>query len=178
MFEPRRVVCLYLGTSPGRRERVLMRELSQLETAQLPLQGWLAMRVPSMAWLTTRGSCSFTLDCPVDECAQILRAAVAEMTTVPKPYNSWMEVQPATGRTLTLYTVTKLGWLDPTLLSLSAGPSGGTKVSAVGWSAGLLPLTVPAAPLLNALLFWVPFSGVSSIRVGQLRRHCEAAAAS
>ena len=36
-------------------------------------------------------------------------------------------------------------------------------------SAGLLPLTIPAAPLLNLCLFFVPFAGVSWLRTSKLK---------
>ena len=31
-------------------------------------------------------------------------------------------------------------------------------------------MTVPAAPLLNVLMFWMPFGGVSHIRVALLKK--------
>ena len=35
---------------------------------------------------------------------------------------------------------------------------------------GLLPLTIPAAPLLNLCLFFVPFAGVSWLRTSKLKK--------
>ena len=39
-----------------------------------------------------------------------------------------------------------------------------------GRLAGLLPLTIPAAPLLNLCLFFVPFAGVSWLRTSKLKK--------
>ena len=65
-----------------------------------------------------------------------------------------------------------IGWLDPTRITLAPEPSDGgrTRVRMVGWSAGLLPLTIPAAPLLNLCLFFVPFAGVSWLRTSKLKK--------
>ena len=65
-----------------------------------------------------------------------------------------------------------IGWLDPTRITLAPEPSAGgrTRVRMVGWSAGLLPLTIPAAPLLNLCLFFVPFGGVSWLRTSKLKK--------
>tara|TARA_B100000683_G_scaffold121529_1_gene119398 strand:- start:2 stop:280 length:279 start_codon:yes stop_codon:yes gene_type:complete len=56
--------------------------------------------------------------------------------------------------------------------TLAPEPSDGgrTRVRMVGWSAGLLPLTIPAAPLLNVLLCFVPFGGVSWLRTSKLKK--------
>ena len=64
-----------------------------------------------------------------------------------------------------------IGWLDPTRITLAPEPSDGgrTRVRMVGW-AGLLPLTIPAAPLLNLCLFFVPFAGVSWLRTSKLKK--------
>ena len=65
-----------------------------------------------------------------------------------------------------------IGWLDPTRITLAPEPSDGgrTRVRMVGWSAGVLPLMIPAAPLLNLCLFFVPFAGVSWLRTSKLKK--------
>ena len=127
-----------------------MRELSCMEASQLGAQAVLA-NVPSAAWLTTVSRQSFVVDGDVTKAEAALRGA---------------------GRDFTLLAVTAIGWLDPTRITLAPEPSDGgrTRVRMVGWSAGLLPLTIPAAPLLNLCLFFVPFAGVSWLRTSKLKK--------
>ena len=145
-----------------------MRELSCLEARQLELQAALA-KVPSAALLTTVSRQTFVIDGDVSTATAALRHAVVELRASAAPYNSWLELRGG-GRAFTLLAVTRVGWLDPTRVTLASEPSGGTRVSVVGWSAGLPPLTVPAAPLLNVLLFFVPFLGVSWVRTAKLEK--------
>ena len=144
-----------------------MRELSCLEARQLGLQAALA-KVPSAAWLTTASRQTFVVNGDVGAAAAALRRAVGELRGAA-PYNSWLELRGG-GRAFTLLAVTRFGWLDPTRVTLAPEPSGGTRVRMVGWSAGLLPLTVPAAPLLNVLLCLVPSLGVSWVRTAKLKK--------
>ena len=147
-----------------------MRELSCMEASQLGAQAVLA-NVPSAAWLTTVSRQSFVVDGDVAAAAAALRGAVRDLQASPAKYNSWTELR-GDGRDFTLLAVTAIGWLDPTRITLAPEPSDGgrTRVRMVGWSAGLLPLTIPAAPLLNLCLFFVPFAGVSWLRTSKLKK--------
>ena len=147
-----------------------MRELSCMEASQLGAQAVLA-NVPSAAWLTTVSRQSFVVDGDVTKAEAALRGAVRDLQASPAKYNSWTELR-GDGRDFTLLAVTAIGWLDPTRITLAPEPSdvGRTRVRMVGWSAGLLPLTIPAAPLLNLCLFFVPFGGVSWLRTSKLKK--------
>jgi hypothetical protein len=167
----------------------VQRSLGFFERKQLKLQFTLAKYIPSAAWITTRASENFVLDVSISEAAAATQAAVEALRTDPKlraRYNSWMQLLPEEGKSLNdsekfaLLAVTKIGWLDPSLITLSkegddaSAPK--TRVRVVGWSAGFLPITVPGAPLLNVLLFWVPFGGVSFVRMPKLKRAMKEAA--
>lgn len=77
-------------------------------------------------------------------------------------------------RTLTelvVDVITPVRWLDQLRLEFR-DVEGGSECHAVGCSTGFLPLIVPLAPLLNALLCWVPFgdSGKNFTSLLELRR--------
>jgi hypothetical protein len=63
------------------------------------------------------------------------------------------------GRRMVLHFLTpKAKWLDALELSFSAaGTGGGTRVRVSAFSTGMLPLSIPLAPLLNVALLWFPF---------------------
>lgn len=72
-------------------------------------------------------------------------------------WSQW-ELDKARGIIVLNYLTRRLRWLDQVELQFEAGGAGSSVVRVRAYSTGMLPLLVPFAPLLNALLCWVPFS--------------------
>jgi hypothetical protein len=52
---------------------------------------------------------------------------------------------------LQLYSFTKVEWLDVIDFQISSNPSGGAIIDAHSWSSGVIPSSIPGAPVLNAV---------------------------
>ena len=52
---------------------------------------------------------------------------------------------------LQLYSFTKIEWLDVMDFTITGQPGGGAVIEAHSWSSGVIPCSVPGAPLLNAV---------------------------
>jgi len=157
-----------------------MRSLSRFEELQVPLMASLA----PAAWLPFlsaghTASNTFYLPTAVDVVPGIVELAVDAMAADSKPYNSYMDVRPYRegGRRIDVRVVTKIGWLDlMTIKWCRHEQSGGTQVQTSGCSTGILPLKLPGAALINILLFWCPFGGVSRLRLKEFETAAEVAA--
>jgi hypothetical protein len=130
------------------------------------------------AWLPIlsaghQASQRFTLpSLDIDSTPAMVETAVETMCIQPARYNSYMEVRPVQrDAIIDVWAVTKLGWLDLMRIDFKRDDAtGGTQIHVRGWSTGFFPLSIPGAALLNVACFFIPFGGVSYLRVDEFKQ--------
>ena len=130
--------------------------------AQAPVQAFLR---PSMWFCGVRNLHMFKEiwqipNATPEKCVQSLANTVKKLQNTESTGSLEVHKIDKEGGFIQIYSYTNTcGWLDVVEVQFRPARESGTEASALSFSSGLFPVTVPLSFVWNIIFFWAPFSG-------------------